>query len=79
MVDAVYKSKLFIESLYLDSRERKWFKSVSLDSFEDEKNRVEFYVFEGSPPRGFIIANYAVGSVYAYDMNMKHRMTTRVL
>lgn len=78
MMDAVFKAKLFIESLYPEFIDPHWFYTRPHHSFSDERNTIEFYVFEGSPPRGFIIANYARSIVTAFDMHMKMIMITSV-
>ena len=43
-------------SLLREERGRKWLKAQSVDSYGDPSNGVEFYVLQGSPPRGFVIA-----------------------
>jgi hypothetical protein len=78
MVNAIFKAKLFIESLYLEHKNPKWFYTKPLDSYNDERDRVEFYVLEGEPPRGFIIANYNLGTVYGFNMQLEPVTTTCV-
>lgn len=44
---------------------RAWLHAGSADSYGTRSNRAEFWVLEGSPPRGFIIACY--GAVVRLD------------
>ncbi|KAA0243658.1 MAG: hypothetical protein DYG83_13270 [Candidatus Brocadia sp. AMX2] len=46
--------------------DRKWLES-SLDSYNDESYRVSLLVLEGSPAKGYIIANYGTRQVIAFD------------
>jgi len=48
-----------------NTEKRRWLGPVKLDSYGSESNRAQFYVLEGSPPRGYIIAN-ALGVVVRY-------------
>lgn len=71
IMDAIFKAKVYIEALYPESVDPRWFYTKPYHSFSDEENTVKFYVLEGSPPRGFIIANYALGIVVAFDNHMR--------
>lgn len=74
MMDAIYKVKVFIEGLYQDFVEMVWLYTRPLHSYNDEHNTVEFYVLQGEPPRGYIIASYALGTVKGFDIHMNMRM-----
>lgn len=45
---------------------REWL-DASLDSYQDAENRVRLLVIEGSPVKGYVVANYGTGIVQAYD------------
>lgn len=42
---------------HLNPDKRKWLRVGRVDPYGSELNRVEFWVLEGSPARGFIIAS----------------------
>lgn len=79
MMDAIFKSKIFIESLYTEETPFKWLYTKPFDSYGNEQNRMEMHILEGEPPGGVIIANYKLCTVIALDMDMRQRMVTRVL
>lgn len=49
-----------------EDRGRRWLKVPAVNSYGEPSNGVEFFVLEGSPPRGFVIAWRALqGGGYA--------------
>ena len=47
--------------------DRRFLYAGAVDSYDDGHYRMEFYVLEGSPPKGFIVADHAGRRVRAYD------------
>ena len=56
---------------------RRWLRYEPVDSYGEESNRAEFFILEGSPPRGFIITS-SNQSVYRYDGQGKRIKTWSV-
>lgn len=52
---------------YRNIDRRKWIAGGHVDSYAQEEERAEFWVLEGSPPRGFII--YLPGQRVAFRYN----------
>ncbi len=47
--------------------ERPWIEAHA-DSYKSETHRVAIIVREGSPAKGYIVVNYGVGTVAAFDV-----------
>ena len=45
------------------------------NSYGDSAWRVRLFVLQGSPPKGFVLANYGTYTVKAFDSLMKHIYT----
>ncbi|GAN34101.1 MAG: hypothetical protein DYG83_03405 [Candidatus Brocadia sp. AMX2] len=56
---------------------RKWLET-SLDSYGDKSYRVSLFVLEGSPAKGYIIANYGMGRVTAFGCDGTRLKTYRL-
>ena len=69
-VDLIDKAKRFIISRVEDGDERKWL-SANVDSYETSTQRITLFVLEGSPPRGYVIANYSTLTVKAFSIQDK--------
>lgn len=50
-----------------DTTKRKWLEA-NLDSYENPNHRIRVLVLEGSPAKGYIIANYGTARVTAFDV-----------
>ena len=48
--------------------EREWL-VAGCNSYENKNNRVELHVWNGSPAKGWVIANYGTGQVWAYSLD----------
>jgi len=46
---------------------RRWLESWGPDSYDDKNYRIKLFVLEGSPARGYVIANYYTNSAIAFD------------
>lgn len=46
--------------------QRPW-KQISIDSYENPAYRIELYVYEGSPAKGYIIANYGTRTLTVFN------------
>jgi hypothetical protein len=64
---AIEKAKALVARNYGETGDRKWLKSNPPDSYGDERYRVELYVFEGSPPKGFVVADWSHLIVKAFN------------
>jgi len=56
--------------------ERKWL-VTNLECYNDSTYEVRLYVLEGSPPRGYILADKYSGIVKCWDSNMTRPYTIR--
>jgi hypothetical protein len=54
-----------------DDPERPWVMVSPPDSYNDPAYKIELYVWQGSSPKGYIVALYNQGLVFAFDPNMK--------
>jgi len=61
----IEKAKRKIEESY-GGMKRQWLKT-KIDSYENPLYRIELYVYEGSPPKGYIVVNYGRGLVHAFN------------
>ena len=59
MNSAIEKAKRKVEQAYhTEQGQRAWLESSPLDSYEDELYRVKLFVLEGSPCKGYVLADY---------------------
>ncbi|MCK9616157.1 MAG: hypothetical protein M0R48_11815 [Candidatus Omnitrophica bacterium] len=59
MLSAIEKAKRKVEQAYhTEPGQRAWLESSPLDSYEDESYRVKLFVLEGSPCKGYVLADY---------------------
>lgn len=66
MNELLLKAQRFLTSR-AGGGDRRFLYAVPLDSYDEKHYRMEFYVLEGSPPKGFIVADHASRQVSAYD------------
>ena len=66
----IEKAKLRVENSYRGSK-RKWFEAELPYSYSDPKYKVKLFVYEGSPPKGYVIADYSLGIIKAFGLFMK--------
>lgn len=52
--EAVQKAKTLVEKWYVGEA-RKWLESEWIDSYRDRANGARLLVWEGSPPKGYVI------------------------
>lgn len=67
MEKVIGRAKEAVENNYGDRYGGRLWLDTSLDSYASEHNRMRLLVFEGSPAKGYVVANYATGIVRAYD------------
>ncbi|GIK23660.1 MAG: hypothetical protein BroJett005_30740 [Ignavibacteriota bacterium] len=72
MEQLIEQAKRLIEKKFDPGR--KWLEA-SLDSYNADSNRVTLFVLEGSPAKGYIIANYGTKQVIAFDYYGRKRRT----
>ena len=67
--EAIQRAKQKVEESYdaPKSPERNWLEASPPDSYGSPRYRVTIFVREGSPPKGFVIADYGHGVVMAFD------------
>ena len=53
------------------SRQRKWLEATPEDSYDDDSYIVKVFVLAGSPPKGYILADYANKIVRPFGLFMK--------
>ena len=70
MERVIEKAKLCVEKDYGGSK-RKWFEAEPPYSYSDPRYKVKLFIYEGSPPKGYIIADYSLGIVKALGLFMK--------
>lgn len=59
MNPAIEKAKRKVEQAYhTKPGQRAWLESNPIDSYEDESFRVKIFVLEGSPCKGYVVADY---------------------
>ena len=68
MSNAIKKAKIRVEKAYgMRVSDRKWLQTIPIDSYSDPCYRIEIYVLEGSPCKGYVIADY--GRRYVRPIN----------
>jgi hypothetical protein len=50
---------------------REWLEATPANSYEDSGYKVSLFVLSGSPPKGYVIADYSSGLVKAFGVRMK--------
>jgi len=63
--EIIEKAKRKVEVSY-GGIKRQWLKT-KIDSYENPLNRIELYVYEGSPTKGYIVVNYERGLVHTFN------------
>lgn len=59
MNSAIEKAKRKVEQAYgTVPGTREWLESSPIDSYEDDSYRVKLFVLEGSPCKGYVLADY---------------------
>lgn len=58
---------------------RQWLMATPPDSYDDPSNRVEIYVWTGSPPKGYVLASYGAQFVLALGYSGKRLGTWKVV
>lgn len=71
--------KVLVTQSPRDCSGRKWVGPLVYDSYGSESNRIEFYVFEGSPPRGVIVGLPSTADITLYGMDGKKVRVPRIL
>lgn len=66
MEEIIKRAKIKVIDAYDGVDNRKWL-TASLDSYETKDYRIEVFVREGSPQKGFIVANHGTGTVLAFN------------
>ena len=56
---------------------REWLESEPPDSYGDEQYRVRLWVLEGSPPKGYVLADYRTAAVVALDGGFSRKRAFR--
>ena len=80
MEDLIEKAKRCVEKHYGAGRyKRPWLDAEPPHSYGNALYRVRLFVLAGSPPKGFVLANYGTGTVKAFDSRMKHLFTFTTL
>jgi hypothetical protein len=79
MEDLIEMAKLRVIKAYERRTEtkRRWL-TAELDSYDDPAYRIQIFVLEGSPAKGYVIADYGRGVVKAFDAWHKCLYTYRV-
>ncbi|OFV66809.1 MAG: hypothetical protein SBU_000102 [Candidatus Syntrophoarchaeum butanivorans] len=54
-----------------DETSRAWLRASPPDSYEEDNYRVELWVLEGSPPKGYVLASHGIGQVKAFDWSLR--------
>ncbi len=68
MEDRIAKAKLQARRWVGDfDCERRWLEAEPPYSYGDEKYKVQLFILEGSPPKGFVLADFRTGAVIALD------------
>lgn len=75
MEELIEQAKKLIERR--SESDRRWLEA-SLDSYDDKSHRVSLIVQEGSPAKGYIIANYGTEQVIAFDYDGTKLKTYRL-
>ena len=60
------------------SEGRKWLEASPENSYDSEDYKVKVFVLEGSPPKGYVLADYCYGIVKAFGIRMQPLHTYRV-
>jgi len=78
MEEMVLLAKEAVEKACDDGHKRKWLGSVELSPYGNMgSGRVEFWGLEGTPMRGFVVANYGGQWVEAFDGHFKRLKVKR--
>ena len=56
---------------------RRWLEAEPPHSYGDELYRVRLWVLEGSPAKGYVLADYGTGAVVAIDGGFSHKKVYR--
>ncbi len=75
MEETVAKAKRCVERAYRERTVRKWLSASPPPSYEDESYAVSLYVYEGSPPKGYVIVDYGYHTVKAFGPGWRHLHT----
>jgi hypothetical protein len=75
MDELIKKAKDCVEKRWPGVEERPWLEAEPPDSYKDPFWRVRLFVLQGSPPKGFVLANYGTHTVKAFNSEMKHLYT----
>lgn len=67
MEKVIERAKEAVELAYESRHSQRDWLDTFLDSYNSKTWRVRVLVLEGSPAKGYIVANYGTGSVQAYD------------
>ena len=59
--------------------EREWLEAEPPNSYSSSDYRVRLFVLEGSPPKGYVLADYASGVVRAFGLSLRALYTYRDL
>lgn len=76
MEEMIKEAKAAVVKACPDGHKRKWLGSVELCPYTmkgggSESCQIRFWALEGTPIRGFVIANYGLQAVVAFDGHFK--------
>jgi len=80
MEELIESAKKKVTRAYEGTEEtRRTWLECSLDSYKTNQHRIRVLVLEGSPVKGYIIANYGTGVVTAFTVHDKKIATMRIM
>ena len=65
------KAKKAVEKHY-GGIQRRWLETTAPHSYGNSDYRVELFVYEGSPPKGYVLADWSSGVVRSFGVNLTH-------
>lgn len=74
MQETIEKAKERVMAKYNDYG-RTWLEGKIPDSYNDPEYKVSLFVLAGSPPRGYVLADYNTGIVIAFGFSLKRLYT----
>ena len=77
--DLIAKAKNHVRKSFAGDLDgtREWLEAEPPHSYGDEQDRVRLWVLEGSPPKGYVLADYRTGAVVALDGGFSRKKVYR--
>lgn len=71
MSELIEKGKRAVEEAYGSKYEREWLECSLPHSYGRSDYKVTLHVYSGSPPKGYVLADWCYGIVKAYTLQMR--------